>query len=185
MSNKPSEPDKANRRHIVVVGAMGAGKTTVGTAVADRLGRPLFDSDAQIEAKTGQTVAEIADANGIDRVHALESEALNEALDSSPPAVIAAAASMIDDDTNVTRLTAEAFVIWLRIGAATELARMQADSGNTHRPRGEHFDKDGLAELIDERARRFAQVSGLTIDVDTTTLPDELEQIFAALENAG
>ncbi len=46
-------------RHVVLVGLMGSGKTTVGRLLAARLGRPLVDSDAVIEGTTGRTVREI------------------------------------------------------------------------------------------------------------------------------
>ena len=50
--------------HIVLVGMMGAGKTTVGRQLATRLGRRLVDSDQLIEARTGRTVRQIFEADG-------------------------------------------------------------------------------------------------------------------------
>ena len=46
--------------HLLLVGMMGSGKSTVGRLVADRLGRPFTDSDEQVEALTGRTVADYA-----------------------------------------------------------------------------------------------------------------------------
>ena len=51
-------------RHIVLVGMMGAGKTTVGQLLAERLGRRMVDSDELIEARTGRTVREIYETDG-------------------------------------------------------------------------------------------------------------------------
>ena len=61
-------------------GMMGAGKTTVGRRVAERLGRPLVDSDQLIEARTGRTVRQIFEADGEPAFRALETAALVDAL---------------------------------------------------------------------------------------------------------
>src|SRR4051812_20922366 len=57
---------------IVVLGLMGAGKTTVGRILAGILGWPLDDSDASIEAEQGSTVKELRSSLGVDPMHALE-----------------------------------------------------------------------------------------------------------------
>ena len=62
-------------RHIVIAGLMGAGKSTTGRALAERLGRVWRDSDAEIEAATGRTVRELRDAEGVDAMHAREAAA--------------------------------------------------------------------------------------------------------------
>ena len=81
--------------HLVLVGMMGTGKTTVGTVLAQRLGRPLIDSDAEVEARTGRTVREIFETDGEAAYRALETEALVDALASPVPAVIAAAGGVV------------------------------------------------------------------------------------------
>ena len=67
-------------RHIVIAGLMGAGKSTTGRALAERLGRVWHDSDAEIEAATGRTVRELRDAEGVDAMHAREAAQLLVAL---------------------------------------------------------------------------------------------------------
>ena len=83
-------------RHVVLVGLMGSGKTTVATLVAQRLGWAIRDSDADLLAATGRSAREFAAADGIDRLHAWEIDHLLEALDGPDPTIIAAAASVID-----------------------------------------------------------------------------------------
>ena len=83
--------------HIVLVGLMGSGKTTVGAALAAALGVPLRDSDADIERDTGLTGRDIAARDGIDALHALEARQLLDALDEPGTTVITAAASTLDD----------------------------------------------------------------------------------------
>lgn len=158
----------------MLVGPMASGKTTVGTMVAERLGRPLVDSDDQIHATTGRTVAEIAAADGIDRVHELERVALCEGLERRPPPVIAAAASVVDDPTTSRRL-ASAFVVWLRTPPEVVAARV---AGGDHRP--DALERPAALErLADERDDRYAEVADLVLDTPGRTPEALAERIVA------
>ena len=72
-------------RHCVMVGLMGVGKSTVGAAVATRLGWAFHDSDADIQAATGLTVDELRDRDGVDAMHAREADQLLDALAAPEP----------------------------------------------------------------------------------------------------
>lgn len=74
--------------HLVIVGAMGVGKTSVGRLLAERLGLPFLDSDVILEAWTGETGAEIAERDGVGRLHVLELEVFLDACLSQDRVVI-------------------------------------------------------------------------------------------------
>ena len=100
-------------RHVVLLGLMGAGKTSVGRRVAERLGRPLLDGDAILEERTGgRTAADVLDAEGAERLHVLEAEIALECLATATPAVIGPAASVIEVDA-VRDAMAGHVVVWL------------------------------------------------------------------------
>jgi shikimate kinase len=99
-------------RPIAVVGLMGAGKTTFGRALAERLARPFSDSDVEIEAETGRSAAEILIAEGEVELHRLERDSLVEALARRPPEVVAVAAGALDEARQRAALD-RAFVVWL------------------------------------------------------------------------
>jgi shikimate kinase len=90
----PLGPD----RHIAIVGPMGSGKTTVGTLLAAELDRPFLDSDEQILNRTGRTGRDIAERDGVTALHELEREVFFEAMAQAEPVVVAAAASVIEDE---------------------------------------------------------------------------------------
>src|SRR4029450_13513392 len=80
--------------HIVVVGSMAVGKSTVGRGLAARLGRPFRDSDADLGATGGGTGRGLAEREGVEALHRWEAGHLLTALEGSQPAVVAAAASV-------------------------------------------------------------------------------------------
>ena len=105
-------------RHVVLIGAMGSGKSTVGAALASALGRPFLDNDAQLHAATGSTAAGIAARDGIDALHEQEARLVRTALGDGGGSVIAAAASTIADPAVREALAAGAFVVWLHADAS-------------------------------------------------------------------
>ena len=170
-------------RHVVLVGMMGSGKTTVGRLVADRLGWPLRDSDAEIEGRTARTVRELDETVGTDAMHALEAEALLRAIGSPDPAVILAAASVADDDACLAALRDQSLLVaWLRISPATAAARFESRG---HRPR---FGDDPAAFLAEQAARRdprFRSVATLELDADAGSSEALAERIAAAAVKPG
>lgn len=158
-------------RHLVLVGLMGSGKSTVGRLVAERLGRRLVDSDECIERRTGQTVRQLRDHHGIDVMRRHEADALFDALATAEPAVVAAAAGVVLDDHDRHRLTtAEAIVVWL--DGSPELLAERA-VGGAHRP---FLDGDAVATLrsmYEDRADRYREVADGVVHVDDLT-PEEI-----------
>lgn len=169
--------------HVVVVGLMGAGKSTIGRKLAERLGRAWRDSDRDIEAATGLTVRELRARDGTEAMHAHESAQLLDALASPEPSVISAAASIIDDAACRQALAAQGVrVVWLRAIPSVLAARFASEA---HRP---VFGDSPDAFLADQAARRAPVLDGLVrhgahvIDVDDLT-PDEV--VARALDALG
>ncbi|MGZ8766535.1 MAG: shikimate kinase, partial [Acidimicrobiia bacterium] len=152
--------------HVVIIGPMGSGKTTIGRLLARRLGRPFVDNDAVLEQESGHTAAEIARDDGVDALHTREAAVLCAALDPSPPAVVTAAASTVLDPELRERLRTDTFVIWLTAEPKT-LARRTA-TGSSARPR---LAADQLTLAGRQRVERdpfFAEVADLLVATDGT-----------------
>lgn len=99
-------------RHVVLVGLMGAGKTTVGVPLARVLGRQYVDNDTELERRTGRTAHDLAAADGMDALHRAESDTLAATLDGPGPDVISASAAVVGDPEMRARLRSE-FVVWI------------------------------------------------------------------------
>jgi shikimate kinase len=166
-------------RHIVLIGLMGVGKTTIGRLLAAALHRPLHDSDGEIEAREGATVRELQERSGAGALHSLEAQVLLEALARPEPSVIAAAASTVEDERCATALRAPGVTtVWLQARLATLVARYYSDP---HRPRYPEGTAAALREQLAARERLFAAVAKVTIDVDGLAPAEVLERVERAI----
>jgi shikimate kinase len=160
-------------RHTVLVGLMGSGKTTVGAALAARLGRPHRDSDDEIASTHGISAREIAERDGIDHLHALELDHLLLTLAEATPSVISAAASVIDEPAGRSSLAADDVeVIWLRADPAT-LASRTAAATATHRPSPEP-----IATQAARRDPLYEAVADRTVDVEDRSVDQVVDAVL-------
>ena len=143
--------------HIVIIGPMGVGKTTTAAAVAAALGRPMRDSDADIESGTGRTGREIAETDGVPALHELEAAMLLDALSSATPTVIAAAGSVADRDDCRAALDAP-FVATLDLAPEPLLARIR--SGDHRRA----VTLEEITTLTDRREPALAAIADIRLD---------------------
>jgi shikimate kinase len=163
-------------QHVVLVGLMGAGKTSVGRVLADRLGRRLCDSDAIIESRTGRTVRQIFAEDGEPAFRALETEVLLEALADPTPAVIAAAGGVVLAERNRAALkSARAKVVWLRADPANLVERVRT---GVHRPALD-VDPAGTLQLMHEvREPLYREVADMIISVDGRSVHEVAEAVL-------
>jgi shikimate kinase len=160
-------------RHILLVGMMGSGKTTVGELVASALGWPYRDSDADIVAATGLTVPEIFERQGEQAFRVAEAAALARACAEPSPTVISVAGGAVLSADNRELIKASGTVVWLRARADTLAARVGDGTG---RPLLESDPAAVLSRLSAERAGLYEEVADLIIDVDDLS-PDEVAKM--------
>jgi len=168
---------------IFLVGMMGAGKTTTGRLLAERLGWVFLDSDAEVENETGLTVRQLFARDGEAAFRRTESSALSRVCQHPEPAVISVGGGAVLRPENRALLRDSGRVIWLRARPTTLAARVGDGAG---RPLLEGGDDPGAAlEAIDEDRRPlYAEVAHETIDVDDLT-PEAVGERIAALTRPG
>jgi shikimate kinase len=155
--------------HVVLVGPMAVGKSTVARRLATRLGWPVRDSDDDLRAERGFSGRELAATAGVDALHRWESTHLRRSVAAATPSVVAAAASVVEDPLCREALAGQ-FVVWLRAPAATRAARMTSSG---HR-RSLGPDPVGtLATLDTERTELYEAVADLAVDAGDAG-PDEI-----------
>lgn len=150
--------------HLVLVGMMGAGKSTVGRILSERLGRPLVDTDQRIEASTGKTVRQIFADEGEPAFRALETQVLRESLEQDDPSVIAAAGGVVLDPENRRLLVeSDARVVWLRADTALLVERVR---NGAHRPLLDEDPATVLQRMAETRGDLYREVADLIVTVD-------------------
>jgi shikimate kinase len=163
-------------QHLVLVGLMGSGKTTVARVVADRLGRRVIDSDAVIECATGRTVREIFADEGEAAFRSHETAALLEALANPVPAVIAAAGGVVlSADNRAALKSSNAKVVWLCATPALLVAR--AVSGG-HRPLLDDDPAGMLQHMHETREALYREVADAIVLVDHRSVAEVVEAVM-------
>jgi shikimate kinase len=164
--------------HLLLVGMMGSGKSTVASLLGERMGRPVFDSDAEVERATGRSVVEIFAAEGEGAFREQERLALGRALAEREPAVIAVAGGAVLDPRNRAAMRRGGTVVWLRAELAT-LAERVGDGGG--RPLLAGDAAAALARLSAERAPLYAEVADVTVDVDGVRAGEVADSVLKAV----
>jgi shikimate kinase len=163
-------------QHLVLVGMMGVGKTTVARVLSDRLDRQVLDSDAIIERRTGRTVREIFATDGEVAFRALETEVLVEALASPEPCIVAAAGGVVLSPANRIALRESgARVVWLCADPATLVERVRSGG---HRPLLDQDPAGTLQRMFAEREPLYREVADAIVLVDGRSVTDVVEAIL-------
>lgn len=108
--------------HVLIIGFMGAGKSTTGRLLAQQLGLPFVDLDQRIEATAGRSVGAVF-AEGEDVFRALESQVL-ESLVTEEDSVVACGGGVITRDSNIATLKRLGTVVYLKVSADEAIARI-------------------------------------------------------------
>jgi shikimate kinase len=162
---------------ILLIGMMGVGKSSVGQALAHRLGWPYLDSDRQVEAATGRSVREIFEADGEAAFRTEETQALAAAVALSP-AVVGVAGGAVLDPGNRERIRAAGLVVWLRASIETMTQRVGRGRG---RPLLGDDPGAALRRLYPARQPLYEELAEVVVDVDELDVEQAVEMIVAAL----
>jgi shikimate kinase len=161
-------------RHVVLVGTMGAGKSTVGRLVAASLGWPFRDNDEGLVDREGRTAGAIAIDEGAARLHEREVDILLENLAREGPDVVAAAASVVTAPRARARLRSDAFVFWLHATPDALEARLRAPGD---RPSFGSSPARLAGRLQADRTDLYRTVADREVDT-TGCRPDEIAAVI-------
>lgn len=141
-------------RHIALVGFMGAGKSTLGTELAERLGRRFVDLDRRIEDEAGASIAELfAGSGGESAFRTRESSAALEALSVSQPLVLALGGGAVTTEQTRAALRERAFSLLVEVSADEAWERVRG----TGRPLAQ--DEASFRRLYDDRRDLYREVA--------------------------
>ncbi|MFM7745694.1 MAG: iron-containing alcohol dehydrogenase [Actinomycetota bacterium] len=171
--------------HIVLVGLMGVGKSSVGRALAREMKRPFVDTDSVIESNERRTIADIFATDGESGFREIERRTLDSVLASTVPAVIATGGGVVETGKCREALLhlpqAGARVVWLSATIAT-MAERTGRSNNRPLLAGDR--EANLARLLDRRRGFYEEVSDVKIDTDGKPVTRIVREVMNAVPQA-
>lgn len=179
---KGAASPRSERRHLVLVGLMGAGKSCIGRRLAERLGRPFLDADTEIEKAAGCSIPEIFERHGEAEFRNGERRVIARLLQSRTPRVLATGGGAYMDAETRAAIRAKGIAIWLRADLDVLLRRT---ARRDNRPLLKQGDPKRILErLMQERHPAYAEADVVVDSVDGP--PDvTLERVLSALQSAG
>lgn len=160
---------------------MGAGKTTLGKAVAKNLGKTFYDSDHVIEERTGVKIATIFELEGEEGFRRRETSVIEE-LTQQKDIVLATGGGAILSEQNRLCLKQRGHVIYLRASVNHLWHRMRYDK---HRPLLQNVDiKEKLAQLYKDRNELYAEAATIVIDTGAQPVSQIIKNIQRAIKTS-
>lgn len=161
---------------VVLIGPMGAGKTTVAGLLAEAWGVGVRDTDADIEAAEGRAIADIFVDSGEDHFRELEIAAVAEALAGHDGVLALGGGAVLDESTRA--LLAGHTVVFLRVGLSDAVKRVGLGSG---RPLLLGNVRGRIKALLDERTPIYESLATVVVDTDGRSPADVADEIRKAL----
>jgi len=147
---------------------MGAGKSTIGRLLADRLGLGFVDADAELEARAGRSIASFFEADEEPAFRALEQDVVASLVAEEDPLVVATGGGWGADAERVRGLPKGTVSIWLRVDAEVAVARASGEGASQSEPtRPLLAVEDPVATARDLLARREPGYAAASIAIET------------------
>jgi len=177
ISPLPGLPDALAGRSIVLIGLMGAGKTSVGRRLAARLGLPFVDADHEIEQAAGCSIAEVFERYGESEFREGERRVITRLLDGTPRVIASGGGAFVQAETRAV-IRREAATVWLRCPLPVLIRRV---SGRGHRPLINRGDPaEILSKLIEQRYPIYAEAD-VVVDCDDDGIDVTVSNVHRAL----
>ncbi|MDO6567835.1 shikimate kinase AroK [Alteromonas sp. 1_MG-2023] len=168
----------AEKRNIFLVGPMGAGKSTIGRHLADELHLDFYDSDQEIERRSGADIAWIFDLEGEDGFRAREENIINDLTDKQGIVLATGGGSIVTKAVR-NRLSARGIVVYLQTTIDKQVARTQRDK---RRPLLQNDDPEQvLRDLADLRNPLYEEVADYVVDTDDQSARAVANQIIGKI----
>lgn len=162
-------------KNVFLVGPMGAGKTTVGKFLAQRLNLHFHDSDDEIERNTGASLSWIFDIEGLEGYRNREMKALDH-LSKLKNVVVSTGGGCVETPEVREFLKQRGIVVYMEVSLETQLRRLKHDK---RRPLLQGDDReDVLIKLWEKREPYYEEIADFTVITDKRSIQDVCEEIL-------
>ena len=145
---------------VALIGLRGAGKTTLGRALAQALGAPFIEMAKEIERTSGMSLDEIFDLSGQSGYRRYERRALEAALEGQEAFVVATGGSIVSEAQTYELLLENCFTVWLRASPEDHMARVVAQ-GDMRPIAGNREAMDDLRRMLKERDALYGRADAI------------------------
>jgi len=169
---------EARRGRIALVGLRGAGKSTLGAMLADRLEAPFLELDRLIEQEGGVSLSVIFDLYGQSGFRRLERRVLDQVIERYPRFVLATGGSLVSEPATFERLLTMCFTVWLRATPEEHMQRVIAQGDM--RPMADNRESmSDLRRILDVREPLYRKADA-TIDTSGGSVEQSVEMLERA-----
>lgn len=172
--------DAVRRRHIALIGLRGAGKSTLGAALATELRLPFVELDREIEREAGTGLSEIFLLYGQQGYRRYERRCLEKTLESHKRCVIATGGSIVSEPATYDLLLSTCYTIWLKTQPEEHMARVVAQ-GDTRPMAGNRQAMEDLRRILDSRSMLYAQAD-TTVDTAGRSVRQSLKDLKRTIQ---
>jgi shikimate kinase len=167
-------------KSIVLIGFMGAGKSSVGRLLEKRMALARFDIDEMIAAKCGLTIAEIFSQQGEEGFRKMETGTLRE-LPRSKPTIVVTGGGIVLRDENVDFIRQLGTIVWL---VADEETLFERATRKANRPLLQTDNpRNTFAELLRTRTPIYARIADVRIDTSSLSHEEVAETVLNKIDN--
>jgi XRE family aerobic/anaerobic benzoate catabolism transcriptional regulator len=166
------------RQRVALIGMRGAGKSTLGPLLAERIRAPFLELDQEVEKEAGLGLGEIMELHGQAGFRRLERSVLDRVIDNYPRVVIAAGGGIVAETTTFERLLCACQTVWVKAAPEAHMQRV-IDQGDLRPMRDSRRSMDDLRAILASREALYAQADA---QLDTTEC--SIEEALAVLVTA-
>jgi len=173
------EADAAARSgRIALIGLRGAGKTTLGAALAERMGVPFVELDREIERESGISLSTIFDFYGQAGFRRMERRCLDRVIDEHPRFVLATGGSIVSEPSTFERLLSACWTVWVKAAPAEHMERVVAQ-GDMRPMAGNRESMHDLQRILAGRKPLYRRADA-EVDTSGKTVAQALEALAGA-----
>jgi XRE family aerobic/anaerobic benzoate catabolism transcriptional regulator len=172
--------DATRTQRIALVGLRGAGKTTLGAALAKSLQIPFYELDREVERLSGTTLGAMIELYGQQAYRRYELQALQELLAAHPRFIVATGGSLVSETATYELLLRSCFTIWVRTSPEEHMQRVVAQ-GDLRPMAGSQQAMADLRRILEERSELYGRAD-VAIDTTEKTVDQSVREVLSGLK---
>jgi len=171
-----SPGEEVRRRRIALIGLRGAGKSTLGSKLADDMTIPFIELDGEIEKDTGMPLSEIFSLYGQSGYRAIEKRTLARVLNQHFSAVLSVGGGVVSEKETFDYLLSHCYTVWIKAQPEEHMARVR-EQGDFRAMAGNHQAMEDLRRILEAREPLYRQA-----DMELDTSGSSAEESFSRLK---